>query len=300
MKDWKLLINKKIISLIIGDEIIREDMTFEYKMPYMTENDIIEFAKKVGKNEFSLPKASRWVYMSELLEYIVERNIVNIFFRELLNLRRFRTINLPNDGYHSPSMIYWETLHGFFNKVNQELFYDGCYIDYDVETWNFALVDDENEIVLNTEKISNIDKNYIKDLNNKIDKSIKDQDYESTITKSRTLIEEVIIYGIEKKDEKPSEKGNINSLYNQFKNLYNMHSDSNMDKRINMLLSGFEKIITSISQMRDKNSDAHGVGEKRINLEEHHVILYANSAITISNFFLAVIDNDKGGKVCQN
>lgn len=57
MKDWKLLINKKIISLIIGDEIIREDMTFEYKMPYMTENDIIEFAKKVGKNEFSLPKA---------------------------------------------------------------------------------------------------------------------------------------------------------------------------------------------------------------------------------------------------
>lgn len=46
MKDWKLLINKKIISLIIGDEIIREDMTFEYKMPYMTENDIIEFAKK--------------------------------------------------------------------------------------------------------------------------------------------------------------------------------------------------------------------------------------------------------------
>ena len=142
----------KIISLIIGDEIIREDMTFEYKMPYMTENDIIEFAKKVGKNEISLPKASRWVYMSELLEYIVERNIVNIFFRELLNLRRFRTINLPNDGYHSPSMIYWETLHGFFNKVNQELFYDGCYIDYDVETWNFALVDDENEIVLNTEK----------------------------------------------------------------------------------------------------------------------------------------------------
>ena len=73
-----------------------------------------------------------------------------------------------------------------------------------------------------------------------------------------------------------------------------MHKDSNMDKRINMLLSGFEKIITSISQMRDKNSDAHGVGDRRINLEEHHVVLYANSAVTLANFFLAVIEKNKG------
>ena len=103
-----------------------------------------------------------------------------------------------------------------------------------------------------------------------------------------------MVYGIEKKEEKPSEKGNINNLYNQFKNLYNMHNDPNIDKRINMLLSGFEKIITSISQMRDKNSDAHGAGNKRINIEEHHAVLFENSAITIANFLLAVIENSKG------
>lgn len=294
MKDWNVLKNRKIIDLIIGDSIIKDDFVFQYKMPYMSGNNILEFSKKLGKEDFSGEKLSRWMYMSELLEYTIEKNIMNLFFKELFNLRRFRNINLPNDSFYNANMVYWEILHGFFNKVNEELFYDECHIEYDTKTWDISLIDEENEIILSTEKITNIDKNYIRDLNDQINKVIKNQDYESAITKSRTLIEEVIIYGIEKKKEKPSEKGNINNLYSQFKDLYNMHKDSNMDKRINMLLSGFEKIITSISQMRDKNSDAHGVGDRRINLEEHHVVLYANSAVTLANFFLAVIEKNKG------
>ncbi len=294
MKDWNVLKNRKIIDLIIGDSIIKDDFVFQYKMPYMSVNNILEFSKKLGKEDFSGEKLSRWMYMSELLEYTIEKNIMNLFFKELFNLRRFRNINLPNDSFYNANMVYWEILHGFFNKVNEELFYDKCRIEYDTKTWDISLIDEENEIILSTEKITNIDKHYIRDLNDQINKVIKNQDYESAITKSRTLIEEVIIYGIEKKKEKPSEKGNINNLYSQFKDLYNMHNDSNMDKRINMLLSGFEKIITSISQMRDKNSDAHGVGDRRINLEEHHVVLYANSAVTLANFFLAVIEKNKG------
>ena len=294
MKDWNVLKNRKIIDLIIGDATIKDDLIFQYKMPYMKGNDIYEFAEKLGKNAFSLPKASRWVYMSEILEYIIEENKINIFFKELLELKRFRNINYPYDGYHDSNMIYWETVHGLLQKINEELFFDKCHIEYDMQTYQFSLIDDEDEIVLNTEKITNIDKIYIKTLMDQIDKVIKMGDFESTITKSRTLMEEVMVYGIEKKDQKPSEKGNINTLYCQFKGLYHMHNDPNMDKRINMLLSGFEKIITSISQMRDKNSDAHGAGNKRVDIEEHHAILFENSAITVANFLLAVIENNKG------
>lgn len=39
--------------------------------------------------------------------------------------------------------------------------------------------------------------------------------------------------------------------------LYNMHQDKNLDKRFNGLLSGLEKILTAISEMRNKDSDAH-------------------------------------------
>lgn len=294
MKDWNVLKNRTIIDLLIGDACIKDDFLFQYRMPYMRQYDIYEFAKKLGKNEFSLGKASRWVYMSELLEYVIEKNKISIFFKELLELKRFRQINYQRSDYRDSSMIYWEIVHGLFKKINEELFFDKCHIEYDMQTYEFSLIDDDKEIILNTEKIINIGKSYIKDLNNQINKVIKNNDYESAITKSRTLIEEVMVYGIENKEGKPSEKGNINNLYSQFKDFYNMHNDPNMDKRINMLLSGFEKIITSISQMRDKNSDAHGAGSKRINIEEHHVVLFANSAITMANFLLAVIENSKG------
>lgn len=47
-----------------------------------------------------------------------------------------------------------------------------------------------------------------------------------------------------------------------------MHADKDIDRRINTLLSGLEKIVTSIAEMRNANSDAHGVGNRRLNIAE--------------------------------
>ena len=76
-------------------------------------------------------------------------------------------------------------------------------------------------------------------------------EYDSAITKCRTLLEEVFCYVIEKKGEEPSQKGDINKLYKQVKDLYNMHADASVDKRINELLSGLEKVIDAIAEMQD-------------------------------------------------
>lgn len=117
---------------------------------------------------------------------------------------------------------------------------------------------------------------------------VNDGNYDSTITKSRTLLEEVFCYVIEKKGETPSESGDIGKLYNQVKQLYNMHQNKDIDKRINSLLSGLEKILSSIAEMRNENSDSHGIGAKRINIDEHHARLFVNSAMAMSDFVLAV------------
>ena len=49
-----------------------------------------------------------------------------------------------------------------------------------------------------------------------------------------------------------------------------------------------EKILSAIAEMRNKGSDSHGVGAKRINIAEHHARLYVNSAMTMADFVLAV------------
>ena len=95
-------------------------------------------------------------------------------------------------------------------------------------------------------------------------------------------------YVIEKKGETPSSSGDIGTLYKQVKDLYNMHGDKNFDKRINMLLSGLEKIVSAISEMRNKDSDAHGVGAKRIGIDEHHARLIVNASMTMADFILSV------------
>ena len=67
-----------------------------------------------------------------------------------------------------------------------------------------------------------------------------------------------------------------------------MHQDRDLDKRVNSLLSGLEKIVSAIAEMRNKGSDAHGVGAKRISIDEHHARLFVNSAMTMADFILSV------------
>lgn len=93
---------------------------------------------------------------------------------------------------------------------------------------------------------------------------------------------------IEKKNNIPSNNGDIANLFKQVKKLYNMHTNSNVDNRINKLLSGLNSIVASIAEMRNKDSDAHGVGAKRINIDEHHARLFVNTAISMADFILSV------------
>ena len=133
-----------------------------------------------------------------------------------------------------------------------------------------------------------INRKYISDLAGRAMDDVEKGYFDSAITKSRTLLEEVFCYVIEKKGEIPSDSGDIGRLYSQVKDLYQMHSDRTMDTRINMLLSGLEKILKSITEMRNKASDSHGVGVRRINIAEHHARLFVNSSMTMADFILAV------------
>lgn len=147
-----------------------------------------------------------------------------------------------------------------------------------------------NRVKIITPAITCVNRDYIKDISVRAMQDVDNQNYDSALTKSRTLLEEVFCYVIEKKNNVPSDKGDIGKLYKQVKDLYNMHNDSNMDKRINTLLSGLEKIVSSITEMRNKAGDSHGVGAKRINIADYHARLYVNSSMTMADFILSVAE----------
>ena len=49
-----------------------------------------------------------------------------------------------------------------------------------------------------------------------------------------------------------------------------MHTDPNTDKRVKNLITGLNSLVSAIAEMRNKDSDSHGVDAKRINIDEHH------------------------------
>lgn len=143
-------------------------------------------------------------------------------------------------------------------------------------------------VAVDVPAIINVDRSYIKDITARAVIDIESSNFDSAITKSRTLLEETFCYVIELKGETPTTSGSIGDLYTQVKKLYNMHQSKDIDNRINSLLKGLEKIVSAIAEMRNNNSDAHGVGQKRYNIEAHHARLFVNSAATMADFILAV------------
>ena len=45
--------------------------------------------------------------------------------------------------------------------------------------------------------------------------------------------------------------------------------------------------------MRNKDSDAHGVGAKRIEIKDYHARLYVNTSVSLAEFMLALMGDDE-------
>lgn len=291
---FQLLRAKNILAILDGDVDFGEIPTSSSKgnikisLPYLSGPMLCEIS-----TQFGLPVAygwnggakSRWEYLDDLLEYCIqnhrESDLLSFLFSKGQFVEKLR-------GY-TPETI--ESAHKaiiatIIDQINGTLYFGGHELS---QVGDRFIIKKKGEAVsVTAPSVKTIDRSYIVSLSDRAMKDVTEGNFDSAITKSRTLLEEVFCYVIEKKGEVPSESGDIGKLYSQVKSLYNMHQNKDMDKRINGLLSGLEKILSAIAEMRNKGSDSHGVGTKRINIAEHHARLFVNSAMTMADFVLAV------------
>ena len=151
---------------------------------------------------------------------------------------------------------------------------------------HFYITDAGTRPVIQTPKVDALTTAYVRGLRERCEADLTAGNYDSVVTKSRTMMEEVLIQILEQAGETPSTSGKIRDLYNQVKNIRNMRQNSTFDNRVNGLLSGLEKIVQNIGDMRNINSDAHGVGSGRIGIREKEARLIMNSSITFCEYML--------------
>ena len=291
---FRLLMNKPIYAILDGDtkfddyEFGDDCSKIKISMPYLSGPDLCELSTLFG-----LPMTyswggvilSRWQYFDNLFEHCIKENRCSDLLSYLFDKQQFSKMLFEHEA-DVIDTAYKTFVQVIIGKINGALYFGGN--ELVTIGGKFVVREIGAKVEVQVPKIKNIDRGYIRDISSRAREDVEQKNFDSAITKSRTLLEEVFCYVIEKKNETPSTSGNMSDLYKQVKDLYNMHGDANTDRRINTLLSGLEKIVSAISEMRNKDSDAHGVGANRIAIDEHHARLFVNAAMAMADFILSV------------
>lgn len=286
--DFKLLINKDIISILIGDINVFSD----YSMPYMKGSDLCNLCTKFGlprTYDWGGGNSSRWVYMQELLEFLNKQDRVGELLCYLMDMSRFTELSALGD-INKVKDTYKAIIDGVIKRINAQLLIARKELRLVHNKFVIATVGEE--VAFETPKVKIVTSQYIQELPSRIKDDIANKDYDSVITKSRTLLEEVLIYIIEKTTfERYKSKGDLVKIYQDATELLNMRQKKEWDQRVNELLGGLHKLVNAISSMRNMNSDAHGAGQSRIIIKKREALLVSNSSMILAEYWLSIFEN---------
>ena len=295
--NYNLLRSKDIIAILDGDFQIEEVDGIRIAMPYLSGPMLCELSQKFGYYQeyywgnSSKPNLSRWQYMDNILEYVIKENKTSQLLSYMMEKERFsNSLRNPNN-VNDIEKMYKYIIKKVIDQINSILYFGGH--ELVIINNQYIIKNIDEKINIDVPNINIVDRDYIKDLSERAMKDIDEGNLDSAITKSRTILEETFCYAIEIKGEEPSDSGDIGKLYKQVKDLYSMHANKDMDKRVNKLLSGLENIVQSIAEMRNNGSDSHGLGNKRVNISDYHARLAVNSSTTMAEFILSVSQNSK-------
>jgi len=285
INNYELLINKGIIAILDGDEKLGDPEDALFSMPYLTGHDLCNLSNTFGLHQDY--GASRWTYLDNLLHFVIERGRCDELLCYMFDLKRFYQL----EKLSNPTDIikkYNEICHTAIERINSKLVFS----DHELQFINghFYLTEIGQKITVEAPHIQVIDIPYIRALPERCNNDFISGNYDSVITKAKTLIEEVMKYIIESRGEQANTKDDMGQLYNRVKTLLNMKQDQSYDGRVNSLLYGLERIVESINRMRNLSGDAHGLGSKRIQINEREARLVMNSAIAYCEYLLSVVE----------
>ncbi|WP_257975923.1 abortive infection family protein [Staphylococcus pseudintermedius] len=293
--------SKEIVDLFLGDKRVNSesDDKFEsngYTMPYMTHSDINALAPIFGiTNIENVSDYNRLNKMAWLIEQCYKLNKENKLLKYFLDVTRYIPNKREETSIYTNEELKKETLkevEAYFNHINNILNFSDKKLIYLNKKYKIIDLIEDSQVTHDIDKHINFD--YVRNFPFRLKDNLEDENYDTVITQSRTLLEEVYIHILEYSNKDyNSAKGNLQKLNSMVKTELKMKNNRDYDKRINELLSGLNKINDAIGKMRNENSDSHGVGSKRININRREAKLVMNSAITICDYILEIFEDNK-------
>ena len=217
--DFSLLINKDIIAILIGDV----NVFGSYSLPRMSGPNLCNLCTQFGLKrtyEWGGANSSRWGYMYDLLEFLNKQGRVGDLLSYLMDMSRFDELNGLGD-LEKVKETYRAIVESAIRMINSHLLI--ARKEVRIVHNKFIMASIGEDISFETPKVKVINSEYIKELPDRIKDDIANKDYDSVITKSRTLLEEVLIHIIEKMTfERYKSNGNLIKIYQDATELLNM------------------------------------------------------------------------------
>ncbi len=286
---FKILKRKEIYEFLEGSgpSLIKYKGT-DYGMPYCSGNRLEQICTEFGYTDFS--PASRWNYVEGLVDFSIQNGRMDELLKFFFSIERFDELrSLTSDEeidtvYESIVTAALSYINWCIRLTKKELVFASDH---------FYIVDTGTVPVIESPMLDKFSSKYVIDLRERCKSDFLAGNFDSVITKSRTLIEEVLVRILEDYGCTNIPKGEIIKQYNQVKNLFGMQQTKGYDGRVNCLLGSLETIVQSIAEMRNINSDAHGVGNKRIEIHEREAQLVLSSAIIFCEYMISIHGSPK-------
>lgn len=298
--------SKSFLSLLIGNT--------ENALPYLTFQDIEDVITLTGDPSLHnavafISNSSRVEYLENVFDLVTPLSegdkIISIILskrnicthspsynpEELLDLNNYQRIKLIDQ-------ITSEAISGFINQLNNIVILDNLQVRYDFSTHQliFSKLNDIDVFVKNT--IMNF--GFLKELYETGLQSLEMNDYLSVVTKSRTILEKTFITILQQYDVSFKDNGNISSYRGKVNKVLGMNPGGDNwdkdDRRLNDLrnvITALNKIIDSIANFRDKNSDSHAGKQDPLPIKKAEAELMLNSAVSVSSYYLEINERHK-------
>lgn len=291
---FNALTQKNICDILIGDKICGTYRNINVAMPYKKGYELCEISTYFGlKTQYPQDGGapSRWIYMQNLINYSIEHNITEVVIGYFFQPKFFMQDLYKNSSSNTIKQDYECMTSIIINEINKLLTFSDIIIQLHEE--KIAIIPRDKTPSAMRKALNKIPSQYIKELHERIKNDINSGNYDSVVTKSRTLIEEVLLFILDEKKIHIDKDGRILKYSGAVKKALNMNQTGDKDKRINALLSGLEKIIQSIIEFKNSYSDAHGVGTNRINLRIDEALLIVNCTVTYCEYIYSIYLNNK-------
>lgn len=203
VNDYGVLRRKDIIAILDGDVLIEEKENYRVQMPYLSGSKLVEMCNNFGLSR-SYGSESRWVYLDNLFEYAIEEKRCDELLRYLFNIDKFVNL-LELSSAKEIDDAYQYILQAVMHKINAILYLERH--ELKCIQGHYYVVEIGKTPVIEAPNIKLINISYVQGLRERCIEEFINGNYDSVITKSRTVMEEVLIYILEQNQVEVESKG---------------------------------------------------------------------------------------------